>query len=89
MTNNNNPDQMHSTSIREPSRTVTMLDYEGQTVVTYSQKESQRLGSTSRRNSAPTRTLCITGSDGTLLPPGDGTSALDVAAGVAMHGYEH
>ena len=43
VTNNNNPDQMHLTSIREPSRTVTMLDYEGQTVVTYSQKESQRL----------------------------------------------
>jgi hypothetical protein len=43
VTDNNDPDQMHLTSIREPSRTVTMLDYEGQTVVTYSQKEPQRV----------------------------------------------
>ena len=43
VTNNNDPDQMHLTPIREPSRTVTMLDYEGQTVVTYSPKEPQRL----------------------------------------------
>ena len=43
VTNNNDPDQMHLTPIRGPSHNVTMLDYEGQPVVTYSPKEPQRL----------------------------------------------
>ena len=43
VTNNNDPDQMHLTPIREPSHNVTMLDYEGQPVVTYSSNEPHRL----------------------------------------------
>jgi hypothetical protein len=44
VTNNNDPDQMQLVPIREPSHNVTMLDYEGQPVVTYWARPGSRSG---------------------------------------------